>query len=353
MQRTDDGWQGRRLDIEMLNILDSFTVTDLLTFTDSQGATFVFVVSDVASYVAAVGDLGDASSTGPIAARLLTGGQGSTQIVGHATVFESADGRVHLAGTDANGDIIIYYELTPDAGAPFVFDNLTDVHIEGQDLEFNAVASNLTALVTPWGASHLFYLDDAGALYSVWIGTDMVYWVYTNISENLNVGNIDNDPSLALTGDITAYGTPWGGLNVAGADLDGAPTAIWWVPGFGGTWHRDKLHGFDDQPVVAFNPDSVTSYGSPWESLHVASIQESGEIAVYWWGPGAPRWDAEILNIAERPEGLTFTGEITSATMGDTLNLFARGSDGDLYRLFWNPGDLDVWSIENITESIA
>ena len=37
---------------------------------------------------------------------------------------------------------------------------------------------------------------------------------------------------------------------------------------------------------------------------------------------------------------------------GNTLNIFARGSDSDIYRIFWNPGDGGLWNIQNVTESV-
>lgn len=347
MRWNGSSWQGWRIQTNPpFNSAMYTTIHEVVAFTDSTETTHFFVMTDTYTLHA------QQRGAGEITARLLSDVEGWTQMTGDYTAFESADGRVHLAGTDVNGDLVIYYESAPNANT-WYYDNITTVHVEDRDAVFHGVESNLTALVTEWGTSHLFYLDETGALYSIWIGTGMTYWESTNISQHLDRGNIADDPSLALHGEITAYGTPWGGLNIAGTSVDGDPTAIWWVPGEGGTWHYNKIYGFSGQEEVTFNPASTTSYTAPWGSLHLASIQESGEIAVYWWGPGAPEWSAEILNITDRPEGLTFEGDITAAVMGETLNLFARGNDGDYYRMFWNQGDGGMWNIENVTESVA
>lgn len=352
LRRDGDGWHGWRLNVAGLESFDSFTITNVLTYTDAEnGWNYVFLLTDHGDFVGVRTD--DTSATAPLDTQALSGGEGSTQIVDHATVFASADHRVHLAGTDANGDLVIWFQTDPSQATGFFYDNLTRVHILGQEHEFNAVASNLTTLVTQWGASHLFYLNADGALISVWIAQGMTYWQSTNISENLLQGSIASDPSLALTGEITAYGTPWGGLNVAAAGMNGDPTAIWWVPGFEGTWRRDTLYDSASPMSIGFNPDSTVAYTTPWGGLNVASILDDGDIAVFWWVPGFDGWTGEVLNIAERPEGLTFSGDITATVLGDNLNLFARGNDGDLYHMFWNPGDGPAWSIENVTEGAA
>src|SRR5262249_10911894 len=147
---------------------------------------------------------------GTISAQAL---QGATQIVDHATVFATLDRRVHLAGTDASGDLVIYFQQSADIPTQFTYDNLTTAHIEEYGDTFVPVASNLVALVAPWGASHLFYLDQRGAVISVWIAPGMEHWVSTNISNSLQQGHIDDNPGLRLGGQITAYATPWGGLN--------------------------------------------------------------------------------------------------------------------------------------------
>lgn len=348
LRREGDAWRASRLDVQGLFSLPTFNISNVLAATDASGTSHVFIVSDQGSYVATL----PTEHQRLVAANRLD--TADTRITGHSTVFVSADGRIHLAGTMNNGDLAIFFQ--PDAQASpqlFVFDNLTTTHIESQGGTFAPVAGNLTALVANWGASHLFYLDNQGGLHSVWIAPGMTYWASTDLTAAVAEGGIAAHPELALSGEITAYGTPWNGLNVVGEGTDGRPTAIWWVPQFEGSWRHDPIYGFDGQPDVPFNPESSTSYTTPWGGLNVATIQDSGDVAVFWWVPGFDQWRGEVLTIADRPEGLTFNGDISASVVGEELNLFARGSDGDLYRLFWNPGDEGTWHLQNLTESVA
>lgn len=339
IRNVDGEWLGSKMQLGG----QETPLDDVLTYVDPKdGRTYVFALVD--------GGVRWGRLRHDRAATLgaLTASPPPTEIVDHATVFISADGRVHLAGTDANGDLIIFYQnnsATPSAPANWSYNNLTEEHLEVQGLPFARVASNLTAYIAPWGASHIAYLDDAGSVQVVWWAPGQTLWTTTNLS--------DAAEATPLQGSLTSYVTSWGGLNVAGTDTDGNLVALWWVPGFGGDWAFDRLAGDD---AAKLDPAGITSWVTPWGAMNIAGIdRDTGDVTAYWWTPATNVWSVEAIDLLEQPADLAPAGRLTSAfTDGDTQNIFARdGTSGQIIRLFWTLGDGGEWTFESISTATA
>lgn len=332
---------GQWLGSKMLRGAESAPLDDVLTYVDPKdGQTYVFALVD--GRVAWGRLRQDREAT----LGSLTVSPPPTDIVDHATVFIAADGRVHLAGVDQNGDLIIFYQnnsAAPGAPANWSYNNLTEQHLEAQGLTFAPVASDLTAYVAPWGASHIAYLDPAGNVQVVWWAPGTTYWTTTNLT--------DAADATPLQGRITSYVTAWGGLNVAGTDLDGNLVALWWVPSFGGDWAFDRLAGDD---AAKLDPASITSYVTPWGGLNIAGLdRDTGAATAYWWAPATNVWTVETISIMGEPADFAVDGALTSVVSGgDTQNLFAREeTTGEIVRLFWSIGDGSQWTYESISDA--
>jgi len=156
------------------------------------------------------------------------------------------------------------------------------------------------------------------------------------------------EEGVVLFGRLTSFVTPWNTLHFNAADGDGNIVAVWWAPGFEGQWRADVLTAPGGPRL---DPASLTAFITPWSAMHIMGRDaETGEVTALWWAPATQEWRLEALDIAGLPENLTLTGEMAgSVTDGGTLNVFAAADDGRIARLFWSLGDGSVWTFEDVT----
>ncbi len=307
------------------------------------GGIFVLVIADGESYFGTYApgtDSLDLTSTDDAA-------PGATVIVSSPTVFETADGRLVVAGVDGSGDLVIYYHTSRwDPGTPaantWSFDNLTDGHLEARGQEFTPVAGDLTSFSTPWGTNHIGYLDADGEVHVVWWGPGDPLWRTDQISFA--------ETSGPLSGRLTSFVTPWHTLHFNAMDAAGDVTAVWWAPGFGGEWATTVLA----EGGPRLDPATVTSFHTPWHVLSIVGLDaETGEPTVYWWAPATQEWRAEPIELVETPEGFEVDGPVAAAVTGSSQNLFVRQGNGEVAWLFWNVGDGAAWNYANLTAAAA
>ncbi|MBC7836030.1 MAG: FG-GAP repeat protein [Phycisphaerales bacterium] len=318
---------------------------DIATFVDPKdGKTYAVVLGDdaVTLYVQDV--------TGAFTSPRILSSEGleSTIITGKLVVFVATDQRVHIGGLNGDGDLVIFYQPGTfnenTQQYDYFFDNISDTHLALNDFETPNWVGDLTVYVTPWNGMNIAGLDDQGDIHVVWWAPGLTNWQEENLSETSG--------APTLVGDLTAYVTPWGGLNLAGTDASGDLNVTWWVPGFGDRWEHENMtetHG-----GVQFEPGSLTSYVTPWGGLNLAGISKnSGEVSVYWWTPTTNIWISESLNLDSAPTDPAPIGKLISLISGATLNLFGAGEDGDAIRMFWNPGDGGQWHYQNLTDEVS
>jgi len=267
-----------------------------------------------------------------------------------ATVFTASGNRVILAGVDDAGDLAIYYQTgayPPDNYLNWNYDNLVRTHLIPQGVEKPTIASNLTGFSTPWGSDHIAFLDDAGDLHVVWIPPGGTQWQIVNLSE------VSGAP--ALSGNLTSFVTPWHTLHFNAVDANGDVVAVWWAPGFEGQWLATRL--FEGGAQVRLRPETITSFTTPWGALNIVGIDEqTGEVAVYWWAPATNQWAAERLRVEPGPGEdavVPPAAELVGVSRVDGQDIFGRGEGGELAHLLWNVGDGAVWTSENLMVSAA
>lgn len=272
-----------------------------------------------------------------------------TSIVNGMTVFTSADGRVHVAGLNADGEMVIYFQnntASPDSPLNWSAANLSKDHLDPQDLATPAFQGTFTSYVAPWNGLNIVGLDENGDLQTVWWSPGMTYWRIDNLSD------IAGAP--ALTGTVTGYVTQWGGLNVAGTDADGNVQVAWWAPGMT-EWRSDPLDG------AKLTPGSISSYITPWGGLNIAGLDENGDVAVAWWAPGRINWTFENLGgelgrYSEDAIGTTMVAGTCSRT--GFIELVCRQPENDPERPWLEPGRmvrlyldpvLQTWQIQDLS----
>ncbi|MEO0482263.1 MAG: S8 family serine peptidase [Planctomycetota bacterium] len=273
----------------------------------------------------------------------------TTQLPGAAlierglTSFTDTQGRTSLAGLTRSGDLVLYRQtgaMDAFGNAAWEFRNLSaqDLRLNGQQTP--QFVGDLIAYVTPWNGLHIAGLDSDGDIRAVWWAPRLQFWQASNLTAITG--------SEPLSGGLTAFLTPWGGVNLAGADAEGDLAVTWWVPGFGGEWRLTNLTEAADGPRLV--AATTASYVTSWGGLNVAGVDESGDLVVYWWSPQSNRWRADALT--DGTESESPVGAIRGVSRDDsTMHLFARSAEGDVLRFFWSP--TAGWASENVTDAAA
>lgn len=277
---------------------------------------------------------------------------GAGQIVSDLGVFTAITGETFVSGLDADGDLVIYRQtgalLADGHNLQWTFENLAENHLRAQGQEVPAFVGKLTSYVTSWGGLNIAGLDADGNIHVVWWAPGLELWQHNNLTEQTG--------AAPLAGALTAYMTPWNGINLAGIDVNGKLSVTWWVPEFQGNWANNNLTDETGGPLL--NPDTVSSYVTGWGGLNVAGVDEDGDLQVYWWAPGQTVWEATNLSQVvvdagfndAQPLADNATTGVTVLANGD-INVFATEADGDVVRFQWEIGGW--WEHQNVTHSIT
>lgn len=260
------------------------------------------------------------------------------------SVFTSTDGLNHLAGTNTTGQLVIFSQTTSkDASGNYTwaFANIAtrDLIPNGQTMP--AWTGDITTYVTSWNGMNVAGLDGSGKIQVVWWAPGLSAWRADDLSSQTG--------APVITGTLTSYLTPWGGINLAGTDAGGKLNVTWWVPG--ANWVTNNLTDMFAGPALVTT--SLSSYVTPWGGLNVAGLDSNGKLNVYWWAPGMTDW--VVTNLSDITVGaLTPSGRMTGvASPSGTINLVGKASSGEVLRFFWNPGDGGTWSFLNVTTAAS
>lgn len=260
---------------------------------------------------------------------------GAGAITTNLVRLTAQDGRVTLAGQTASGELVLFQQGATDAtgAAAWRYASVTgDLAANGASMP--ALSGRLIGFVTAWNAHNIAGLNEAGEVIAFWWSPGRERWAMTNLSANTG--------APALSGGLTAYLTPWGGINIGGVDAEGRLVFTWWVPSFGAQWRTTDLTTAVGGPRLT--DAGVSAFVTPWGALNVAGFRSDGSMVVYWWAPGRAAWSVAAIgeqmsgapSIATAVTGISQrSGEITVAGLSDS---------GELVRYWWRPGA--AWSYE-------
>ncbi len=206
--------------------------------------------------------------------------------------------------------------------------------------------SNLISYVTPWNALHFAGVSFEGRIVSVWTAPSLNgQWRLSDLSNFA-----DDAPTLDADSGLSVIQTSWRGINLTGIDTQGNISIVWWVPSFGGTWVASDLTDIVGGP--ALQPASLTGYGTSWNGMNYAGLDENGALYVYWWAPATNTWRADRLidQVSNANTVPAVTGPLSSyASRGGTLNILGSAETGDVLRFSFQPGS-PLWLAENLTD---
>ncbi|MCW5776658.1 MAG: hypothetical protein KIS87_09490, partial [Phycisphaeraceae bacterium] len=269
--------------------------------------------------------------------------EGASRIASAVTVFADVSGRLHVAGLNPSGDLVLYIRsgTAEDGSAIWSFENISETHLRARGQDTPAWVGPIISYVTRWDGLNIAALDATGRIQVVWTAPALDHWRVDDLSA------ITGAP--ALSGGLTAYLTTWDGINLAGLDASGKVSVTWWVPAFEGNWETSNLTDLFDGPTL--QGAGLTSYVTPWGGLNVAGLDAGGDLVVYWWVPEFEgTWVVTNLSDGFAEGAPNPAGQITShASEAGTLNLFGAAAAGEILRFFWNPGDGGTWSVQDLS----
>jgi len=271
----------------------------------------------------------------------------SEHINGAMTSFrDPLSGKMYLGGLNDSGEFVLFYQTGQIDNRGYYrwgSRNIAQVDLAANSLTMPALTGVLTSYTTPWGGLNVAGLDASGDLHSLWYapGLSDGHWRTANLT------NITGAPQMA--GRVTAWVTGWNAINLVGTTLDGSVVATWWLPQFGGAWRQDDLTTEIGGPKVVIN--SIDGYFKSWGGQNIAGVdQDTGDLVVYWWAPGIINGEWQVANLSNIISGsdLPYANvSVGSVPAGDT-HIFATNPDGDIVRYSWDFGS-NLWDFQNLT----
>ncbi|MEN0019498.1 MAG: hypothetical protein AAF747_01290, partial [Planctomycetota bacterium] len=255
------------------------------------------------------------------------------------TALTTLDGLVRLAIADDKNQMW-FLSRTP-AGA-WTSVNLTAL-IDG-----GGIANDLSFYLPSWGTIHIAGLDAQGNAVNYWFAPGQQRWFFTNLTEQFGGPTLDG-------GGLTGFVAPWDALNLVGLSEDGDVVAYWWAPGLGQSeWLTLNMTQQFNGPKLTGQLDAfVTS----WGAMNVTGLDENGNMTAYWWSPAVNRVfgsnDWRVDNLSAVANGPVFAeGSASINSVDGGLNLFGLDNDGDLILIRWTPQN-PSWTVFNATEAVS
>lgn len=270
--------------------------------------------------------------------RNLTTDLSASAITSEITVFTSTDNIVHISGLNSAGEVVLYRQVRGET-TTWESRNLSTQDLTPQGLTTPSFVGNLISYVTTWNGLNIAGLDTDGNIHTVWWAPGLTNWQTSNLSV------ITGAPKL--TGGLTSYLTSWGGINIAGLDVNGDTTTTWWVPEFEGNWQNSNLTTQFNFPKLVGG--QLSSYVAPWGGLNIAGTSAEGKLSIYWWAPGLTDWNYST-NLVDTT--LTPAGRLSSVTSAQgTTHIIGTTDLGSIFRYRWQASNPDVWTAQDITAS--
>jgi len=322
-------------------------LSDILTWTDRKDGQTYAAVATESGLVLFTRSADRTTDSGVWSSRNLTlEVTGAESVAGDISVFGTRDGRVFIVGYTADGDLVIYRQSGVGTAGDYgwEFQNITETDLSPRGFSTPRFAGGVVSFVTRWNALNIAGLDEQGRVRAVWTTPGMDHWRSDDLSASSG--------APAMAGKLAVFLTPWGGINLAGTDESGALNVTWWVPGFD-KWVTSNFNSLFDGPTL--DGQSVSAYTTPWGGLNITGRDDRGDLVAYWWVPQfGERKEDDYWRVSNLSEQIVVSDQPTGTLQGlvtpdGQINLFGTNAVNDVVRYFWEPGE--HWKMENLTQT--
>jgi hypothetical protein len=184
----------------------------------------------------------------------------------------------------------------------------------------------LAGFVSGWDGLNIAGLNDAGEVVVYWWAPGVGAWQTVNMTQSFD--------GPTLTGQLSAFTTPWGAMNITGLNSDGDTVAYWWVPGMG-AWQVANLTRAADAPAFA---QGVTAAMSTDGGINVFGLDSEDHLVMLRFSLTTGRWSSADVTAASGAAAIDFP--VGAASAGGLMTVGGRAHSGGA-RLVLHVMDLD------------
>lgn len=232
------------------------------------------------------------------------------------------NGQVHLAATDTNHQLWLF-SGNPTTGV-WTTQNLT------ARIGAPGITNDLTHYLPSWQAIHITGLDARGHAVAYWIAPSQAEWNFVDLTETFN--------GQTMAGGLSGFVTGWDALNVAGLNANGEVIVYWWAPGLTAWQTLNMTTDFSGQRLTG----QLDAFVTPWGALNIAGLTAQGDVYTYWWAPGLSAWQlANLTQITATPP-MAAGIEVAVGTAGD-MSIFGLDATNNLRMVRWTPTGDQTW----------
>lgn len=238
-----------------------------------------------------------------------------------------------LAATDENRHLWLFAgNLTTGA---WTARNLT------VERNFPGVTGDLTTYQPKWGSIHIGGVDAKGNAINYWHANTLPDWAFANLTRLIS--------GPTLVGGLTSYVTHWNGLNLAGVNSNGDVIVYWWSPALGpGNWTFLNMTARFDLPKLV---GQIDAFVTPGGGLNIVGVDPEGHLQQYWWKPGLSpepnRW--RVTDVTELTGGPTLQPGAQGFVGDGIATVFGMDASNNLIAHRWLTAP-NTWSVTNVTE---
>ncbi|HZW08570.1 MAG TPA: hypothetical protein VFF69_01585 [Phycisphaerales bacterium] len=245
------------------------------------------------------------------------------------TPYVTPNGVVHLAVTDERHHLWVFHGNLAD-------NTWTLVDMTAQ-ISAPGMSGDLTVYQPSWNAIHITGLDGRGHAVAYWWAPGMEDWAYSDLTE------LFDGPTMR--GGLAGFVSGWDGLNIAGLNDAGEVVVYWWAPGLG-AWQTVNMTQSFDGPTLS---GQLSAFTTPWGALNITGLNAEGETVAYWWVPGMGEW--KVANLTRAAGAPTFSAGVTAAMSTDGgINLFGLDAEDHLVMLRFSLVT-SQWSSTDVTQA--
>lgn len=244
---------------------------------------------------------------------------------------------VYLAATDERRHLWLFTGNT--LNGVWTARNLT------VERNFPGVTGDLTTYQPKWGSIHIGGVDAKGNAINYWFSAGLPDWQFANLTRRIS--------GPTLVGGLTSYVTSWNGLNLAGVNSSGDVIVYWWSPALGeGNWTFLNMTTRFSLPKLVGQIDAFVSAGG---GLNIVGVDGSGHLQQYWWKPGLSpepnRW--RVRDLTTESGGPTLRPGAQGFVSADgNIYVFATTAQDDLIATRYRPTGA-AWLSTNVTTATA